>query len=205
MTEPAIPAKRARGRPPLPREGQRQRLVEAAIRAFGRTNGEKLTVSDIVREAGMSSRTFYDHFESKDDLIAEIFMAQARRFVAELAVIAQRAQGVIARCESGIEVFFELFPAASSIDFERLGGEAAERVRAERRRCVNLIAEMIVSEGEALYEKGRVHYHPNRLKIELVLMGIESLSLRYYSEGRMAEFAALKPVMREMLLHAIGP
>ena len=36
-------------------------------------------------------------------------------------------------------------------------------------------------------------------------MGIESLSLRYYSEGRMAEFASLKPVMREMLLHAIGP
>jgi len=205
VTEPAIPTKRARGRPPLPREGQRQRLVEAAIRAFGRTNGEKLTVSDIVREAGMSSRTFYDHFESKDDLVAELFMSQARRFVAELAVIAQRTRGAVARCEEGLQAFFELFPAASSIDFERLGGDAAERVRAERRRCVNLIAETIVSAGEALYEKGEVNYHPNRLKIELVLMGIESLSLRYYSEGRMAEFAALKPVMREMLLHAIGP
>jgi len=205
VTEAAIPTKRSRGRPALPRESQRQRLVEAAIRAFGRTNGEKLTVSDIVREAGMSSRTFYDHFESKDDLVAELFMSQARRFVAELAVIAQRTKGAVERCEEGIQVFLELFPSASTIDFERLGGDAAERVRAERRRCVNLIAETIVSEGEALYDKGQVHYRPNRAKIELVLMGIESLSLRYYSEGRMAEFAALRPVMREMLLHAIGP
>lgn len=205
LTEPALPAKRTRGRPPLPREGQRQRLVDAAIRAFGRTNGEKLTVSDIVREAGMSSRTFYDHFDSKDDLVAELFMNQARRFVAELAVIAQRSVGVVARCEQGIQVFLDLFPSASTIDFERLGGDAAERVRVERRRCVNLIADTIVSEGEALYARGEIGYKPNRAKIELVLMGIESLSLRYYSEGRAVEFAALKPVMREMLLHAIGP
>jgi AcrR family transcriptional regulator len=205
LTEPAIPTKRSRGRPALPREGQRQRLVDAAIRAFGRTNGEKLTVSDIVREAGMSSRTFYDHFDSKDDLVAELFMSQARRFVAELAVLAQRTPGAVARCEQGVQIFCDLFPSASTIDFERLGGDAAERVRAERRRVVNLIAETIVGEGEELYARGEISYRPNRARVELVLMGIESLSLRYYSEGRMAEFASLKPVMREMLLHAIGP
>jgi hypothetical protein len=67
------------------------------------------------------------------------------------------------------------------------------------------VADAIVEEGEALYARGEIGYRPNRAKIELVIMGIESLSLRYYSEGRMGEFASLKPVMREMLLHAIGP
>jgi AcrR family transcriptional regulator len=103
----------------------------------------------------MSSRTFYDHFEAKDDLVADLFMSQARRFFAERAVLAQRTRGAVARCEQGIEIFCDLFPSASTIDFERLGGDAAERVRAERRRVVNLIADTIVGEGVALYPGAR--------------------------------------------------
>ena len=175
MNDPAAPSKRPRGRPPLPRAGQRQRLVDAATRAFDRMNGEKLTVSDIVHEAGMSSRTFYDYFESKDDLV---------RYLAE---------GSKPR-----------FPAASTIDFERLGGAAGERVRAERRRCVNLITDGIVSELERLRANGALSQAPDRARIELILTGIEGLSIRYYSEGRYAEFATLRPMIRELLLRATG-
>jgi AcrR family transcriptional regulator len=204
MNEPSLPAKRPRGRPPLPRAGQRQRLVDAAIRAFDRTNGEKLTVSDIVGEAGMSSRTFYDHFESKDELVAEIFMTQARGFVAKLMEIAQRVRGPVERCDQALEAFFERFPAATTIDFERLGGPAGDRVRAERRRCVNLIADGIVSELDRMHSNGAMTHPPDRARIELVLTGIEGLSIRYYSEGRHGELAHLRPMMRELLLRATG-
>lgn len=204
MSESVLPTKRPRGRPPLPRAGQRQRLVDAAIRAFDRMNGEKLTVSDIVSEAGMSSRTFYDYFESKDELVAEIFLSQARRFVAELMDIARRTRGPVARCDQALEAYFELFPAATTIDFERLGGPAGDRVRAERRRCVNLIADGIVSELERLRANGAIAQAPDRAKIELILTGIEGLSIRYYSEGRHAEFQKLRPMIRELLLRATG-
>ena len=204
MNEPSMPAKRPRGRPPLPRAGQRQRLVDAAIRAFDRTNGEKLTVSDIFGEAGMSSRTFYDHFDSKDELVAEIFLSQARRFVAELMAIAQRTPGAIARCDQALDAYFELFPAATTIDFERLGGTAGELVRLERRRCVNLITDGIVSELERMRANGQVTQAPDRARVELILTGIEGLSIRYYAEGRHAEFAQLRPMIRELLLHATG-
>ena len=103
------PAKRPRGRPPLPREGQRQRLVDAAIRVFDRTNGEKLSVADIVSEAGMSSRTFYDHFDTKEDLVAEIFASQANRFIAELMEIARTTRGPVARADRALRA-----PTASS-------------------------------------------------------------------------------------------
>jgi AcrR family transcriptional regulator len=204
MSDPAAPSKRPRGRPPLPRAGQRQRLVDAATRAFDRTNGEKLTVSDIVAEAGMSSRTFYDYFESKDELVAEIFLSQARRFVAGLTEILRSTRGPVARCDKALDAFFELFPAASTIDFERLGGAAGERVRSERRRCVNLITDGIVSELERLRANGALSQAPDRARIELILTGIEGLSIRYYSEGRHAEFAALRPMIRELLLRATG-
>ncbi|HTO55232.1 MAG TPA: TetR/AcrR family transcriptional regulator [Myxococcota bacterium] len=198
------PAKRPRGRPPLPRDGQRQRLVEAAIRAFGRTNGEKLTVADIVAEAGMSSRSFYDHFDTKEDLIAEIFLSQAHRFIAELMEIARATRGPVARADLSLRAYCELFPAASTIDFERLGGAAGERIREERRRCVKLITDGIVSEIERLRAMGTVAIAPDRARIELVVTGIEGLSMRYYSEGRHAEFVKLQPMMRELLLSATG-
>ena len=49
-------AKRPRGRPAIPRDVQRQRLIDAATRAFEKNLYEKTRVSDIVKEAGMSSR-----------------------------------------------------------------------------------------------------------------------------------------------------
>ena len=77
-------------------------------------------------------------------------------------------------------------------------------MRAERRRCVNLIADGIVSELERLRASGGVAQAPDRAKIELILTGIEGLSLRYYSEGRYAEFQQLRPMIRELLLRATG-
>ena len=67
--------KRPRGRPAIPKEVQRRRLIEAAFRVFERNRYERTSVADIVGEAGMSSRSFYDHFASKEDLVAEIVAA----------------------------------------------------------------------------------------------------------------------------------
>ena len=41
--------------------------------------GDRPTVAEIVREAGLSNQAFYRHFASKDDLVAAIVDAGARR------------------------------------------------------------------------------------------------------------------------------
>src|SRR5262249_44817523 len=121
-----------------------------------------------------------------------------------LMEIAQKVRGPVERCDLALEAFFECFPAATTIDFERLGGAAGQRVRAERRRCVNLIADGIVSDLDRMHSNGAMTHPPDRGRIELVLTGIESMSIRYYSEGRTAELALLRPMMRELLLRATG-
>jgi AcrR family transcriptional regulator len=157
-----------------------------------------------VSEAGMSSRSFYDHFDTKEDLVVEIFLSQARRFLAELMEIVRTTRGPVACCDLALGAFCELFPAATVIDFENLGGAAGERIREERRRCVNLITDAIVREIERLRAHGAVATAPDRARIELVVTGIEGLSMRYYSEGRHAELVKLQPMMRELLLRATG-
>jgi len=69
----APPAKRPRGRPPIPEDVQRRRLVTAAIRVFADKPYEGARIADIVREAKMSSRSFYQFFESKEDVVVEVY------------------------------------------------------------------------------------------------------------------------------------
>jgi AcrR family transcriptional regulator len=49
------------------------RLIRAAATVLDRTNGESLTVQEVADEAGLSLRTLYQYFESKDDLLLAVF------------------------------------------------------------------------------------------------------------------------------------
>ncbi len=195
--------KRPRGRPAIPKEVQRERLVAAALRALEKSNFEKLNVAEIVREAGMSSRSFYEHFDSKDDMVAEIVEDLGRKFVDQLKTIFEETRGVEARASAVMTAFLELFPAGS-VDLERLGGEAGQRVREVRRSKAQALAELVLREYEKLHARGSIPRMPERAAVETVLMGIEAMSFRYYSEGRREELLALQPLLLQTLLRALA-
>ncbi|MGA2164032.1 MAG: TetR/AcrR family transcriptional regulator, partial [Solirubrobacteraceae bacterium] len=62
-----------RGPQALPRERvaehQRERLVEAMVQAVSERGVVATTISDLVARAGISRRTFYEHFENKEDCL----------------------------------------------------------------------------------------------------------------------------------------
>jgi AcrR family transcriptional regulator len=64
------------------RAEEAQRLMDAGMRVMVRrgTTGRP-TVAEIVRESGLSNQAFYRHFAGKDDLVAAIVDAGARRLV----------------------------------------------------------------------------------------------------------------------------
>jgi AcrR family transcriptional regulator len=64
------------------RTDEAQRLMDAGMIVIVR-NGRnaRATVAEIVREAGLSNQAFYRHFAGKDDLVAAIIDAGARRLV----------------------------------------------------------------------------------------------------------------------------
>ena len=64
------------------RAEEAQRLMDAGMRVMvqrGRTG--RPTVAEIVRDSGLSNQAFYRHFAGKDDLVAAIVDAGARRLV----------------------------------------------------------------------------------------------------------------------------
>lgn len=62
------------------RAEEAQRLMDAGTAVMVRVGlAGRPTVAEIVREAGLSNQAFYRHFASKDDLVAAIVDAGARR------------------------------------------------------------------------------------------------------------------------------
>jgi AcrR family transcriptional regulator len=67
------------------RTDEAQRLMDAGLAVMERNGtSRRPTVSEIVREAGLSNQAFYRYFASKDDLVAAIVDAGARRLVGYL-------------------------------------------------------------------------------------------------------------------------
>jgi TetR/AcrR family fatty acid metabolism transcriptional regulator len=62
------------------RQDKKDRILRGARRAFARHGFHGTRVSDVAREAGVADGTIYLYFESKDDLLAEVFATAMARF-----------------------------------------------------------------------------------------------------------------------------
>jgi AcrR family transcriptional regulator len=85
----------ASGRPGRPRRydeaEELERLLDAGFEAIQRNGFQAVTVADILSEAGMSTRSFYRHFATKDDLFHALFRRDAERFAAKVTARVEAA------------------------------------------------------------------------------------------------------------------
>jgi AcrR family transcriptional regulator len=80
----AVPTTRA-GRPRrFEAEDELRILLDAALAVMERNGYVDAAVADILREADMSTRSFYRHFESKDQLLCALYRREAEAAAARL-------------------------------------------------------------------------------------------------------------------------
>ncbi|WP_213958767.1 MULTISPECIES: TetR/AcrR family transcriptional regulator [unclassified Variovorax] len=66
------------------RERTRKRILEATIQVFVRRGDDMPVIEDVVREAGISRGTFYQHFPSLDDALLAASTGMNERMIAEI-------------------------------------------------------------------------------------------------------------------------
>ena len=71
------------------RERTRAALVDAALNVFARLGPDAPSIDDFTSEAGLARGTFYNFFESRDDLLIAVAILVAERIEAELAPLRQ--------------------------------------------------------------------------------------------------------------------
>jgi AcrR family transcriptional regulator len=102
-----------RGSQALPREqvaaDQKQRLLRAMIDAVGEKGYRATTISDLVGRAGVSRKTFYEHFANKQECLLatfDVIAADGRRRAIE-AYRQAEGEGLQAAVEASLRALFE--------------------------------------------------------------------------------------------------
>ena len=82
-------------------------LVSAAIRLLART--DSLSVGDVLTEAGLSTRAFYRHFDSKEALLETLMLREAVSVGRSLEQVVAQAPDPVAAVEAWLDRFLDVF------------------------------------------------------------------------------------------------
>ncbi|MCB1285013.1 MAG: TetR/AcrR family transcriptional regulator [Microthrixaceae bacterium] len=70
---------------------ERQLLLDASIAVMERNGFDDVAVADILAEADVSTRSFYRHFASKDELVCAIYHREAQRIAEQITLRTKNA------------------------------------------------------------------------------------------------------------------
>jgi AcrR family transcriptional regulator len=186
----------------LPASERRALVIEAAIAEFAQRGYEAASIGRIAAAAGVSRTVLYDHFDSKQELFAELLRAQNAELIAHVGEPIASGAPLRERIHAAYDVFFRfveeqplawrlLFPAQPPLDpevaaeYRHVRGEA-NRVLAEllapdaRRTGVDPVSPvgraLFAIHLEALYGAARWwHAHPDVPRGEMVRAAMAAL------------------------------
>jgi AcrR family transcriptional regulator len=116
---------------------QRARLSHGIVRAVAEKGYAKVTVADVVAIAGVSRRTFYEHFKDVEDCFVEAYDSATRAILAEVeaAVRAARLEDWHDRFEVSIAAYLRALssdPAVARACLVDIVGAGPRAVEARR-------------------------------------------------------------------------
>jgi AcrR family transcriptional regulator len=136
---------------------ERTLLLTAAMSVMRRNGFASASVADILDEAGLSTRAFYRHFESKDDLVGALYQGDAERTAARLAEKVGAASSSRAGLEAWVEEVLSLaYDARRAQRVSVMASEAARRSVTEdtQRRAQSMLTAPLLAILEAGVQDG---------------------------------------------------
>ena len=190
-----IPRRLPRGSHGLDRDvveaSQRTRLLEAVGRAVAERGYAGATIDDVVRGAGVSKQTFYDHFADKEDCFLAAYETASEELFERVREAHESHDDWLDRTRAGIVAYLRWLAADPAlarvylVEVAAAGPHALERREALRDRYAELMRER------------RVDGQP-RLPIEVfhaVVAAVDDVVVRHIREHGAEELPALEPVL----------
>jgi AcrR family transcriptional regulator len=189
---PIVPGPLAHLRAVPPGPGHRERLVLGMVAAVAERGYAATTITDVVRHARVSRRTFYEQFADKEACFLAAYDAVSDAVLADIAGAAEEASGWEARILAGVDAYLHALAAEPAVarvftvEILSAGPTALARRREVLRRFAAHIQAQ-VEDAAALGLVGGIH--------ELVLATLE--------EDRGAELPALDRDVANMVSAAL--
>jgi AcrR family transcriptional regulator len=172
---------------------QRTRLLEAVGRAVAEKGYAGATIDDIVRGAGVSKKTFYDHFGDKLDCFLAAYEAASDELLARLRDAQSGPGGWLERTRAGIAAYLRWLAAEPAlarvflIEVAAAGPVAAERRQQMRDRYAELLRDV-------RSENPDVSRLPDEVFHALVA-AVDEVVVRRIGESGGADLRELQPVL----------
>jgi AcrR family transcriptional regulator len=196
------------GRHGLPREfvvgNQRRRILAAVADAVSDVGYAAMTVEDIIKAAGVSRRTFYEHFRGKEDAFLVSYDDISAQLMDAVEAAFHRSDAFVARVEDCMRAFLVLLarePAYAHMCIVEV--LVAGPVAIERRNAVMRQFRELIDKGAAdeLPRSAR----PPALTSEALVGGVHEVIYSRVRQGETAELPALLPDLAySVLLPYVG-
>jgi AcrR family transcriptional regulator len=147
--EPSQPRKRAGATRERSRARQRLRLALAMIDCVGEAGYGPTRVADVIARAGVSRRTFYEHFDNKEDCLLATYDFIAAEGMRRIESAHNEASGWPGRVEAAIRALFDSAianPGAlrlSLVEITAVGPAGIERRRHTIKRYQSFIRDAL--------------------------------------------------------------
>ena len=110
-SRPRMPHQLPSGRHGLPRSfvesNQRQRILRAVVEVASGTGYAGFTVRDVIERAGVSRRTFYEHFDNKEQAFLAAYELVVGRLAVEMKASSTRGGSWAQRVGFGLDTFLD--------------------------------------------------------------------------------------------------
>ncbi|WP_424215635.1 TetR/AcrR family transcriptional regulator [Streptomyces sp. BI20] len=184
-----------------------RRLLAEATRLFAERGYDRTSVQEIVAAAGVTKGALYHWFDSKDDLLHEVYARMLRRQQARLDAIADSGDPVADRLRAAaadvVVTTIEHLDDATIFfrSMHQLSPDRQIRVRAERRRYHERF--------RTLVEEGRrdgvfAEVTPAELVVDHFFGSVHHLAVWYRPDGPLAP-REIGEHLADLLLRALRP
>ena len=220
-SDPTLPeSKRAPGRgkydrsqsPDERQKDQQKRLLEAAGYVFAEMGWADATVEAIVNRAGMSRRTFYEHFDDLKECLLVLHQRVTKISFRAVESQVESQQTPQEMLRMGVMAFLggiAMFPHMARVMFRvvRSAGPEFERIHEQMMaRFTKLVLEGV----EASFESGlgfgkRPADGHVELRVFALVSGMEAVAMRYVMRGEESKALEAAPVLVEMVQKTFLP
>lgn len=176
---------------------QRTRLLEAVGQAVAEKGYAGATIDDIVRGAGVSKKTFYDHFRDKLDCFLAAYETASDELLTRLREAQSGPEGWLERTRAGIAAYLRWLAAEPAlarvflIEVAAAGPVAAERREGIRDRYADVLREL---QDDARAEIPALPTLPAEVFHALVA-AVDELVVRRIRESDARALPELEPVL----------
>jgi AcrR family transcriptional regulator len=185
---------------------QVKRLLEAAAHTFAEKGWAGATVETIVSRAGMSRRTFYEHFDDLRECLLVLHQKVTKASFRAVEMRVQAAEIPADMLKNGVEALLGgimLFPHVARVMFRevRAAGPEFEKIHeAMMARFAKLVEYGVMK----AYERGKIPAPPDELRVFALVSAMEAVGMRYVMRGEESKALEAAPVLVDMVQKVFG-